>query len=206
MPAIQRVATSQLPTRYGEFHMIVYRGAHSLEHVALVVRLPHRSHPALVRVHSECITGDTFGSARCDCGQQLDASLRYLQRHGSGVLLYLRQEGRGIGLGNKIRAYALQDQGYDTVEANLCLGLPEDARDYAEAAAILMDLGIRQVRLLTNNPAKIAGLERRGIVVVDRLPLEVSCNPHNAHYLSTKRDKMGHLLTALPVLAAEERM
>ncbi|HZI77805.1 MAG TPA: GTP cyclohydrolase II [Gemmatimonadales bacterium] len=198
MPGIQRVAASQLPTRYGEFHMIVYRSAGGLEHVALLAcptDRRDRRRPALVRVHSECITGDAFGSARCDCGQQLDASLRYLQRQGSGILLYLRQEGRGIGLGNKIRAYALQDRGYDTVEANLALGLPEDARDYAEAAAMLADLGIRQVHLLTNNPAKIAGLERHGIVVVDRIPLEVASNSHNARYLSTKRDKMGHLLT-----------
>jgi GTP cyclohydrolase II len=195
MPDIQRVAACRLPTRYGEFQMIVYRGAGGLEHIALLVGSTTGRRPILVRVHSECITGDTFGSARCDCGQQLDTSLAYLQRRGSGILLYLRQEGRGIGLGNKIRAYALQDKGYDTVEANLALGLPEDARDYAEAAAMLADLGVRRVRLLTNNPAKIAGLERHGIVVVDRLPLEVASNPHSARYLGTKRDKMGHLIS-----------
>lgn len=205
MPAIQQIAASQLPTRYGAFQMIVYRGALGLEHVALLAGLISTRRPTLVRVHSECITGDTFGSAHCDCGEQLDASLRYLQLQGRGILLYLRQEGRGIGLGNKIRAYALQDQGYDTVEANLALGLPADARDYAEAAAMLADLGVRQVRLLTNNPAKIVGLERHGIAVVERLPLAVASNPHNVRYLNTKREKLGHLLTTPVPPTGQER-
>lgn len=194
-----RVADAGLPTRYGHFHLTVYHAPAGQEHLALVVGAIGDGQPVLVRLHSECLTGDVFGSRRCDCGEQLEDSLRFLQEQGRGILLYLRQEGRGIGLTNKIRAYTIQDQGHDTVEANHLLGLPEDMRDYGDAAAMLRDLGVRQVRLLTNNPAKIAGLERHGIAVVARLPLQVAPNLTNFHYLRTKREKMGHLL-APPVL------
>ena len=197
MPATRRVARANLPTRYGTFEMFVYgtpeRNEHK-EHVALTLGAIDNGEPVLVRAHSECLTGDVFGSARCDCGEQLDDSLRFLQEQGRGVLLYLRQEGRGIGLANKISAYALQEQGLDTVEANLALGLPEDLRDYRVAAEMLLDLGVRRARLLTNNPAKIEGLERYGVRVVERVPLGISPNPSNLAYLQTKREKMGHLL------------
>jgi len=191
---INRVARTTLPTRHGAFTMSVYDSPGHKEHVALTVGPIDDSRPVDVRVHSECLTGDVFGSSRCDCGEQLEDSLRYLQEQGRGVLLYLRQEGRGIGLTNKIRAYAMQDQGLDTVEANLALGLPEDMRDYHDAAAMLRDLGVRRVRLLTNNPAKIEGLEEDGIDVVERLPLQIMPNPANIRYLHTKQEKMGHLL------------
>lgn len=190
----QRLAQASLPTRYGHFRLTVYRAADGREHLVLIVGVADGSDPVLVRLHSECLTGDVFGSSRCDCGEQLDVSLSILQQQGRGVLLYLRQEGRGIGLANKIRAYALQEQGYDTVQANLALGFPEDMREYSAAAAILLDLGIRRVRLLTNNPAKIVGLERHGIQVLERVPLEVPPNPYNLEYLRTKREKMHHLL------------
>lgn len=191
---IARVAEAGLPTRHGDFRLLVYRAGGGQEHVALIVGAIDGAGPVLVRLHSECLTGDVFGSCRCDCGEQLDDSLRYLQEQGRGLLLYLRQEGRGIGLTAKIRAYAIQDQGHDTVEANHLLGLPADLRDYGDAAAILRDLGVRRVCLLTNNPAKIEGLERHGIAVVERLPLQVAPNPANLRYLQTKREKMGHLL------------
>jgi GTP cyclohydrolase II len=163
------------------------------EHVALTLGAIDGGGPVLVRAHSECLTGDVLGSSRCDCGEQLEGSLRFLQQQGRGILLYLRQEGRGIGLANKISAYALQEQGLDTVEANLALGLPEDAREYRVAAEMLLDLGVRRVHLLTNNPAKIAGLERYGVEVVERIPLSMSPNLSNLGYLRTKREKMGHL-------------
>jgi 3,4-dihydroxy 2-butanone 4-phosphate synthase/GTP cyclohydrolase II len=194
MTSIQCVAEARLPTRYGPFRLLIYTAPDRKEHLALTVGIVDDGKPVLVRLHSECLTGDVFGSCRCDCGEQLEDSLAFLQRQGCGVLLYIRQEGRGIGLTNKIRTYALQEQGYDTVEANLALGFPEDLRDYAEAAEILHDLGVRRVRLLTNNPAKIEGLERYGIEVVERLPLQVPPNPANTVYLRTKREKMGHLL------------
>jgi GTP cyclohydrolase II len=174
--------------------MSVFHGGQAQEHVALVVGNVADGAPAYVRLHSECLTGDIFGSCRCDCGEQLDHSLRFLQRVGRGALLYLRQEGRGIGLTNKIRAYALQDQGLDTVDANLALGLPEDMRDYADAAAMLRHLGIASVLLLTNNPAKIVGLEQHGIAVVERVPVETTPRPENLRYLETKTARMGHLL------------
>jgi GTP cyclohydrolase II len=192
-PATRRAAQASLPTRYGTFDMFVYDGPDHKEHVALTLGAIDDGEPVLVRVHSECLTGDVFGSTRCDCGEQLADSLRFLQEHGHGVLLYLRQEGRGIGLTKKISAYALQEQGLDTVEANHALGLPEDMRDYRAAAAMLLDLGVRRARLLTNNPAKIEGLERHGVEVVERLPLWISPNPSNLGYLRTKREKMGHL-------------
>ncbi len=197
MSETHRIATTTLPTRHGDFTMHVYAGTTRLEHVALTVGAIDDGAPVYVRLHSECLTGDVFGSCRCDCGEQLAESLVFLQQAGRGVLLYLRQEGRGVGLGNKIRAYALQDQGLDTVDANLALGLPEDMRDYHEAASMLADLGIRQVILLTNNPTKIDGLARHGIVVVDRTPMQIQPNPSNLHYLETKRKRMGHLLPLL---------
>jgi GTP cyclohydrolase II len=198
-PGTLRVARANLPTRYGAFEMFVYETPGHKEQVALTVGSVDAGGPVLVRAHSECLTGDVLGSSRCDCGEQLVHSLRFLQEEGRGVLLYLRQEGRGIGLANKVSAYALQEQGLDTVEANLALGLPEDVRDYRVAAEMLLDLGVRRVRLLTNNPAKIEGLRRHGVEVVGRVPLEIPPNPSNLGYLRTKREKMGHLF----LLAAE---
>jgi GTP cyclohydrolase II len=179
----------------------VYRDPEDKEHLALTVGVIDDGEPVLVRAHSECLTGDVFGSSRCDCGEQLADSLRYLQEQGRGVLLYLRQEGRGIGLEKKISAYALQEQGLDTVEANLALGLPEDARDYRVAAEMLLDLGVRRARLMTNNPAKIEGLQQHGVEVVERVPVGISPNPSNLGYLRTKREKMGHLFP--PAVALE---
>jgi 3,4-dihydroxy 2-butanone 4-phosphate synthase/GTP cyclohydrolase II len=194
-PATRRVAKANLPTRHGAFQMFVYDAHDREEHVALTMGAIDDGGPVLVRAHSECLTGDVFGSARCDCGDQLADSLRFLQERGRGVLLYLRQEGRGIGLANKISAYALQEQGLDTVEANLALGLPEDMRDYRVAAEMLLDLGVRRVRLLTNNPAKVEGLRSYGVEVVERVPLRISPNPSNVEYLRTKGEKMGHLFS-----------
>lgn len=196
MSATRRVARASLPTRYGTFEMFVYDATDHREHVALTLGTVDDGEPVLVRPHSECLTGDVFGSSRCDCGEQLADSLRFLQEHRRGVLLYLRQEGRGIGLSKKISAYALQEQGLDTVEANLALGLPEDMRDYRVAAEMLLDLGVRRARLLTNNPAKIEGLRSNGVEVVERVPLGISPNPSNVGYLRTKREKLGHLLPA----------
>lgn len=196
MPSIRRVAETRLPTRHGTFGLAAYQTSHDQEHLALVAGRIDCNAPVLVRLHSECLTGDVFGSSRCDCGEQLQRSFAYLQEQGNGILLYLRQEGRGIGLVNKIRAYALQDDGYDTIDANLALGFPEDMRDYGPAAEILLDLGVHQVRLLTNNPAKIDGLERHGITVVERLPLRITPNAENSHYLRTKEERMNHLLSA----------
>ncbi|HKH38344.1 MAG TPA: GTP cyclohydrolase II, partial [Rubrobacter sp.] len=193
MSAARRVAQASLPTRYGTFEMFVYDTPEHKEHLALTIGAIDDGRPVLVRVHSECLTGDVLGSSRCDCGEQLNDSLRFLQEQGRGILLYLRQEGRGIGLTNKISAYALQEQGLDTVEANLALGLPEDLRNYRAAAEMLLDLGVWRARLLTNNPAKVEGLERYGVEVVERIPLSMSPNPSNLGYLRTKREKMGHL-------------
>jgi GTP cyclohydrolase II len=193
MSATRRVAQAGLPTRYGTFEMFVYDAPDHKEHVALTLGALDGGGPVLVRAHSECLTGDVFGSSRCDCGEQLDESLQFLQEQGCGVLLYLRQEGRGIGLAKKISAYALQEQGLDTVEANHALGWPEDMRDYRVAAEMLLDLGVRKARLLTNNPAKVEGLQRYGVEVMERVPLGISPNPSNLGYLRTKREKMGHL-------------
>jgi GTP cyclohydrolase II len=193
MSVTRRVAQAGLPTRYGTFEVFVYNTSDYKEHVALTLGAIDDGNPVLVRAHSECLTGDVFGSSRCDCGEQLADSLRFLQEQGRGVLLYLRQEGRGIGLTKKISAYALQEQGLDTVEANHALGLPEDMRNYRVAAEMLLDLGVRRARLLTNNPAKIEGLERYGVEVVERVPLGISPNPWNLGYLRTKWEKMGHL-------------
>lgn len=202
MSPVERVATASLPTRHGDFEMRVYRDGDGREHVALLAGEPNVGEPVLVRVHSECMTGDVFGSRRCDCGEQLDHSLELLQERGDGVLLYLRREGRGIGLTHKIHAYGLQEKGLDTVEANRALGLPEDARDYRVAVRMLQDLGIGRVLLMTNNPAKIRGLEDSGIEVVERLPVLVRANPSNAGYLATKREKLGHLLPGHPLARA----
>jgi 3,4-dihydroxy 2-butanone 4-phosphate synthase/GTP cyclohydrolase II len=199
-PVTRRLAGANLPTRYGTFEVYVYDTPEHKEHVALTLRAIDDGEPVLVRAHSECLTGDVFGSSRCDCGEQLDHSLRRLREAGRGVLLYLRQEGRGIGLANKISAYALQERGLDTVEANHALGLPEDARDYRVAAEMLLDLGVRRARLLTNNPAKVEGLGRHGVEVVERVPLRISPNPSNVGYLRTKREKMGHLFPVVSTL------
>lgn len=192
MVLIQRSATIALPTRYGTFLFAVYSGQGHDELIVLIAGCVDGGEPVLVRLHSECKTGDLFGSARCDCGEQLDYSLQLLQAEGRGVLIYLPQEGRGIGLINKVRAYNLQDQGLDTVDANRALGFPDDMRDYGEAAAILRDLGIQRVRLLTNNPAKVAGLAEHGITVVERVPLHIAPNPMNVRYLQAKQERMGH--------------
>ncbi len=189
---LNQVASSQLMTHYGRFDVAVYQSEYDqLEHVVLSV--PADSHAPLVRIHSECLTGDVFGSVRCDCGQQLDFALRSVAKQG-GAVLYCRQEGRGIGLVNKIRAYELQDQGCDTVEANEKLGFAADCREYSVAIKMLQRLGWQRVRLMTNNPHKIAALTAAGIDVVDRVPIEVSAHHHCRQYLQTKKDKLNHLL------------
>jgi GTP cyclohydrolase II len=188
-------ARARLPVAASaDAELVAFRStADAADHVALVIGKRDGSTP-VVRLHSECLTGDVLGSLKCDCGPQLHQALAQISDAGWGVLLYLRQEGRGIGLVNKLRAYALQDQGYDTVDANIRLGFAVDARDFAVAAQMLHLLGVAQVRLLTNNPAKVSGLEAEGIKVVERLPLAIAANPHNAHYLDTKRDRTGHTL------------
>ena len=189
------LSQAALPTRFGEFNVAVFEIDGTPAEAVALMRGPLGADVIpLVRLHSECLTGDVLGSLRCDCGQQLAEALELIATAASGVLLYLRQEGRGIGLANKIRAYALQDTGLDTVDANLALGLPVDRREYASAAAILRELGLRQVRLLTNNPLKSAALERHGVQVVERVPLAVRPNSVNRRYLRTKADRMGHLL------------
>jgi len=192
---IVRVAEARLPTRYSEFHAIAYRSAIDPdEHVALVKGELNGDKPVLVRVHSECLTGDVFHSLRCDCGEQIDLAMKAIAEEGRGVFLYMRQEGRGIGLHNKIRAYALQDQGLDTVEANEALGFASDLRDYGIGAQILADLGVHKLKLLTNNPRKVIGLEGYGLEVVETVPIVCKPNPQNVKYLETKRKKMGHLI------------
>jgi 3,4-dihydroxy 2-butanone 4-phosphate synthase/GTP cyclohydrolase II len=191
-PLVNEIGRSQLPTKYGQFDVIVYRDQQGFEHSALVKGDVSGTTP-LLRLHSECLTGDAFGSLRCDCGPQLHTAMERVEEQGSGVILYMRQEGRGIGLGNKIRAYALQDAGRDTVEANHELGFPADARNYDVAAAMLAELNVSSVKLLSNNPAKRKALEALDVIVAERVPLVIDAQSHNQHYLQTKADRMGHV-------------
>ena len=192
---VEREQVIKMPTDYGTFDLHLYRSKLSDEHhLALVKGDIDDGAPVLVRVHSECLTGDVFGSRRCDCGGQLHTALQRIEQEGRGVLLYMRQEGRGIGLPAKIHAYKLQEEGYDTVEANLKLGYPMDLRDYGLGAQILYDLGIRKLRLMTNNPKKVVGLQGHNLEIVEQVPIRLEANEHNAKYLDTKRDKMGHEL------------
>lgn len=204
---IERVAEARIPTRHGEFRAVGYTSMYEdVEHVALVRGdvSPENGDDVLVRVHSECLTGDVFGSRRCDCGPQLDAAMEMVANEGRGVVLYMRgHEGRGIGLLHKLQAYQLQDAGADTVDANLELGLPADARDYGIGAQILVDLGIRSMRLLTNNPAKRVGLDGYGLHIIERVPLPIGPNADNIRYLMTKRDRMGHDLIGLEDFAGD---
>jgi 3,4-dihydroxy 2-butanone 4-phosphate synthase/GTP cyclohydrolase II len=202
---VKRIESITLPTRWGDFRLHAFNSVvDSQPHLALckggvgeidsqgnVVEQPE---PVLVRVHSECLTGDVFGSERCDCGEQLDVAMKMIDKAGKGVLLYLRQEGRGIGLANKLHAYALQEAGFDTVEANQRLGLPVDKRDYGIGSQILRDLGLRQVRILTNNPKKIYGIDGYGLHIVEEVPLRIEAGEHNRKYLDTKKVKLGHRL------------
>jgi 3,4-dihydroxy 2-butanone 4-phosphate synthase/GTP cyclohydrolase II len=193
---IERDAVVDMPTKYGEFKAYSYVSKITHEnHLALVKGDVSNGEPVLVRVHSECLTGDVLGSLRCDCGDQLAEALRKIEKEGRGVLLYMRQEGRGIGLNNKLRAYSLQDQGMDTVEANVALGFDADLRDYGTGAEILVDLGVKKLRLLTNNPQKISGIEGFGLELVERIPIQIHCNSKNVRYMKTKKEKMGHILT-----------
>ncbi|HWR01374.1 MAG TPA: bifunctional 3,4-dihydroxy-2-butanone-4-phosphate synthase/GTP cyclohydrolase II [Chlorobaculum sp.] len=195
---VQRAVESKLPTAHGEFRLIAYESfIDQQNHMAFVKGDVDDGEPVLVRVHSQCATGDTFGSLRCDCGNQLAAALTMIEKEGRGVLVYLMQEGRGIGLINKLKAYNLQDEGFDTVEANEKLGFKADLRDYGIGAQILQDLGVRKMRLLTNNPKKVVGLEGYGLEIVERLPLEIEANDLNRHYLETKRDKLGHMIESV---------
>ncbi len=201
---VQRVVTTNLPTLFGDFNIYLYRSeTDNKEHIALVKGNIQPEVPALVRVHSECITGDLFGSLRCDCHDQLFAALKMVELAGAGVVVYMRQEGRGIGLANKLRAYKLQDDGLDTVEANEKLGFRPDLRDYGIGAQILRDLGVGKIRLLTNNPKKVVGLHGYGLDIVERVALEMDANVLNEKYLRTKRDKLGHLILVDPKKRAE---
>ena len=192
---IEKEQVVRLPAEHGEFELHLYRSiVDDVNHLALVKGKISGLQPVLVRVHSECLTGDVFGSKRCDCGNQLHAALEQIDEAGTGVLVYMRQEGRGIGLAAKIHAYKLQEDGLDTVEANEKLGYPGDLREYGLGAQILVDLGVKQIRLLTNNPKKVVGLEGYGLEIVEQIPIKAPANPHNRKYLETKREKMGHLL------------
>jgi len=192
---VEKMVDTGLPSKFGNFKIILYKSkVDSKEHIAIVKGKISGSKPVLVRVHSECLTGDVFGSLRCDCREQLHESLRMIEENENGVVLYMRQEGRGIGLHNKLKAYRLQEQGLDTVEANENLGFKPDLRDYGIGAQILRDLGVRKMRLMTNNPKKIVGLNAYGLEISERVPIEIKSNPINENYLMTKRDKLGHLI------------
>lgn len=193
---VERVGEANVPTEFGDFTCVAYRSTiDNIEHLAFVKGTINQDEPVLVRVHSECLTGDVFGSRRCDCGPQLAAAMNIVNKAGSGIIVYLRgHEGRGIGIGHKIRAYSLQDKGFDTVDANTELGLPVDSREYGIGAQILADLGVHELRLMTNNPAKYGGLGGYGLKVVERVPLETIPTPENEAYLRTKRERMGHLM------------
>jgi 3,4-dihydroxy 2-butanone 4-phosphate synthase/GTP cyclohydrolase II len=192
---VERVVETRLPTSFGEFTVVGYRSmVDDKNHVAMVKGDVRGREDVLVRVHSECLTGDVFHSLRCDCGQQLESALAMIEREGRGVVLYLSQEGRGIGLLNKLKAYNLQDEGLDTVEATLAMGLPADLRDYGIGAQILVDLGLTSIRILTNNPKKIRGLEGYGLSVTEQVPIVHAANPHNEAYLRAKAERMGHML------------
>lgn len=202
---VDQVVSVKFPTKYGEFNLKLYESEiDDHHHLALVKGDVATDEPVLVRVHSECLTGDVLGSLRCDCGDQLAYALQMVEKEGRGVVLYMRQEGRGIGLANKIRAYKLQDDGMDTVEANIHLGFPADMRDYGIGAQILADLGIKKIRLMTNNPQKRVGLEGYGLEIVERVPVEVPVNCENAFYMQTKKDKMGHILSIDNLAAANK--
>ncbi|MGY8671704.1 MAG: GTP cyclohydrolase II, partial [Verrucomicrobiia bacterium] len=192
---IERIEVVKMPTDYGEFNLHLYRSTiDGQNHIALVKGKVDGRAPVLVRVHSECLTGDVFGSRRCDCGPQLQQAMKQVDDAGAGVIVYMRQEGRGIGLPAKIQAYKLQEEGLDTVEANRRLGYPMDLREYGLGAQILVDLGIKKIKLLTNNPKKVVGLEGYGLEIVKQVPIKVKPNPHNKKYLKTKKEKMGHLI------------
>ncbi len=198
---VQKIAEAKLPTRYGEFIAAAYKSSvDATEHIALVKGNISGSEPVLVRVHSSCLTGEVFASLRCDCGDQVRLAMQSIAEEGRGVFLYMRQEGRGIGFHNKLRAYALQDKGMDTVEANIALGFPPDLRDYGIGAQILADIGLHNIRLLTNNPKKVVGLESYGLKIVETVPLIATPNPYNIHYLETKQKKLGHLLNIKEVI------
>jgi 3,4-dihydroxy 2-butanone 4-phosphate synthase/GTP cyclohydrolase II len=192
---VERVEVVKMPTDYGDFDLYLYRSrVDGQHHLALVKGEINGANEVLVRVHSECLTGDVFGSRRCDCGLQLHQAMQQVAEAKQGVIVYMRQEGRGIGLAPKIQAYKLQERGYDTVEANRKLGYPMDLREYGLGAQILVDLGVKRIRLLTNNPKKVVGLEGYGLEIVEQVPIRVKPNPHNRKYLQTKREKLGHLL------------
>ena len=195
---VERLAEARLPTEFGEFHIIGYRSTLSNEEFVVLTRGElHGEHPTLIRIHSQCMTGDVFGSVKCDCGRQLRAAMELIDKEARGVIVYQQQEGRGIGIMNKIRAYALQDEGADTIEANLRLGLEVDQRCYEQCAEIFLDLGLRQVRVMSNNPHKIQVLEECGLEVTERIPLEIPPTAAAVRYLRTKKEKMGHLLAAV---------
>ena len=193
MELIDHLETINLPTNWGDFDLHMYQCSYDDEtHLALVRGKINPDAPVTVRVHSECLTGDVFMSKRCDCGEQLDSAMERISKEECGILLYMRQEGRGIGLKAKIHAYKLQEEGYDTVEANEKLGFPSDLRDYGIGAQILYDLGVRKIRLITNNPKKVVGLNAHKLEIVEQIPIKLESNPHNKKYLDTKRDKLGH--------------